>query len=589
MVMKRVKYCFLIFTLSFLFISELHAQAVYAQVSSKRVQTGTPFEYAIVISVTANNYSPPSFKDFDVVSGPNQSSSVQYANGSMSQQLIISYGLVAKKEGKFTIGPATVSSGSQRYETSSIQVEVVKSTAGDSPDGRPGGGDVFIKTSISKTKCFLGEQITIIQKVYSRHQIIGYQRSVPPAYDGFYSQAQESPTKGQLVMENVDGINYYTHELFRTVASPNKTGKITLTPVEAVPIIRRQSAARSRNFLDQFFGGASYEDLPVTVSSRPTIVEVLPLPVEGRPENFSGAVGSFSSRIETSRQELKANEAFNLKITITGRGNLKLLSPPKFELPESFESYEPKITETGNSKSFDYLVIPRSEGVFTLDNLGFSYFDLDSKKYVTLPSGDIKIQVLAPDPDAAGARVYHPQNQVKETENDIRYIKKGDILLSRTSSEFFNSPAHLISLSVIILLLGGGLVLRRNHIRNNSNVILVKERKAAGVARKQLVTAEKQIAANNKDAFYIEILNALNNYLSYKLNLPVADLSRDRVSETLSKRSVSPETSAKLLETISVSEYARYAPGAVSGDLRTVYNDTVHLITALEQQLNKKP
>src|SRR5207253_7258305 len=130
----------------------------------------------------------------------------------------------------------------------------------------------YIKTTVSKNKCYVGEQVTIIQKVYSRNQIIGYQKSVQPSYDGFYSQAQESPTKGQLIMENVDGVNYFTHEVLRTVATANKSGKITLTPMEADVIVRRQANARPKNIFEQFFGAAGYEDVAVHAASRPVIV-----------------------------------------------------------------------------------------------------------------------------------------------------------------------------------------------------------------------------------------------------------------------------------------------------------------------------
>src|SRR5690606_9414191 len=239
------------------------------------------------------------------------------------------------------------------------------------------------------TKCYLGEQITITQKVYSRLQIVGFQKFAQPTYDGFYSQAQESTSKGQLAVENVEGVNYYTYELFRTTAIANKAGKINLSTVEGDVVIRRQSA-KARDIFEQFFG-RGYEDVPISAKSKSLMIEVLELP-EGQPESFNGAVGNFSCKINVSRNEVKANDAFNLKMTISGNGNLKLINAPTLNLPESFESYEPKISESGNSKTFDYLIIPRSEGDYTLEKLDFSYFSLDAKKYVTIPSGELKIK-----------------------------------------------------------------------------------------------------------------------------------------------------------------------------------------------------
>jgi len=593
--MKGIKYWITVLCSVLLFQAH-RAQTVYAQVSSKQVQAGVPFEYAIVINTNPNNYGPPRFNGLEVVGGPNQSSSTQFVNGQMSFQMTLSWSLVAPKEGKYTISPAVVNAGAQRFETQAVTIEAVKgapqqagggATPGDQK-GKMSGSDLFIRTSASKTKCYIGEQITITQKVYCRYQIIGFQKFAQPTYDGFYSQAQESASKGQLAVENVDGVNYYTYELFRTVAIANKAGKISLSPIEGEVVIRRQTNAKPKNIFEQFFGAAAYEDTPVNVKSKPLIMDVLDLPEDGKPDGFNGAVGNFTSKVQVTRNELKANDAFNLKMTITGKGNLKLINPPTLSLPEGFETYDPKTTENGSSKTFDYLIIPRNEGEYTLEKLDFSYFNLDTKKYVTVPSDPIRIKVLPPDPNSPGAQVYTPQSQVKQTENDIRYIKKGDFQLTKNEEEFFNSGGHITLLVLPLLALGGGLFARRNYIRNNSNQVLVKERKAARIAKKQLVNAEKLMQQNKKDEFYTEILMALNSYIGNKLNIPVSDLSRENINKALAQKQVDSQLSAKLNATLETSEYAKYAPGAVSGDLQQVYKDTVELVTSLEEQLNKK-
>lgn len=572
------------------------AQKFYAQVNSKVVQVGQMFELTFVINAAASDFTPPNFKDFDIASGPNQSSSVQIINGQMSQSISLSYLLIPKREGKLVIGAASINSNGHKLESNPITVEAVKGSAPQQASaGNAGaanvkadGSDIFIRTNLSKTKCFLGEQIVISQKVYSRHQIIGFQKFNPPTYEGFWSQSLESTSGNQTAVENVDGVNYYTYELFRNIGTPNKIGKISLKPIEGEVIVRKQTNTKPRNIFEQFFGTAGYEDVAVKTISRPVTLEVMDLPAEGRPANFSGAVGSFSYKVEASRQEVKANDAFNLKVTIGGKGNAKLVDAPKLQLPESFESYEPKVLDGANSKTFDYLIIPRQEGEYTLENLDFSYFDLDSKRYVTIPSPNITIKVLPPDPNSTGAQVYTPQNQVKETENDIRYIKKGTFNLTKTNTEFFNSFGHLALLFTPFLLLTGALVARKNYLKNNSNLVAVKERKAAKVARKQLVNAEKLMQANKKDEFYTEILTAIQNYVSHKLNIPLADVSKENVQQSLMKKSVDPGKIIQLVKTIETSEYAKYAPGGVSGNLKEVYDNTVKLITEIEEELNTK-
>lgn len=594
---NKINKAVLILTLLFIGFS-LHAQSpVYAQVSSKKVQVGVPFEYAIVITVNANNYSPPNFSEFSVISGPNQSSSTQWVNGVVSQQMTLSWGLVAKKEGKFTIGPAVVNGANQKHETNAIVIEAVKGAPSQNPgsgsddpkfSNKVSGGDLFIRTGVSKNKCYIGEQVTITQKVYSRHQLVGFQKFSQPTYDGFYAMAQESTSKGQQAMEIVDGVNYYTYELFRSVCIANKTGKINLNSIEGDIVIRKASQSKPRNIFEQFFGGGGYEDVPVTTRSKALTVEVLALPEEGKPLNFNGAVGNFSYKAEVTRTELKANDAFNLKLQISGKGNLKLLDAPKLNLPEGFETYDPKISENGNSKTFDFLVIPRTEGEFELTDLDFSYFNLETKKYVVIPANNIKIKVLPPDPNATGAQVYTPQNTIKESENDIRYIKKGDFDLIQADKEFFHSSSHWTLMISPVLLLFVALGLRKNYISKNSDLVAVKQRKAVRIAKKQLSNAEKLMQLNKKDDFYTEILNAINHYLSSKLNIPAAELSRDNIQKNLLDKKVEEQTVNNTLKTIETSEYAKYAPGAVSGDLSSVYNNTVELITTLEEQINKR-
>lgn len=589
----KIKFLIAFLFSSVLFFQTNKAQNVYAQVSSKQVQAGVPFEYAIVIGTNPNSYAPPNFGNLQIVGGPNQSSSTQWVNGQTSFQMTLSWQLVAPREGKYTISAATVFAGQQKFETQAITIEATKgapqqqsNNAQNSGNSNMGGSDLFIRTFASKTKCYLGEQITITQKVFCRLQIIGFQKFSQPTYDGFYSQAQESASKGQLAVENIDGVNYYTYELFRTVAIANKSGKINLTPVEGDVVIRKQGG-KPRNVFEQFFGGG-YEDVPVPAKSKALQIEVLELPENGKPDNFNGAVGNFSCKINVSRNEVKANDAFNLKMTISGNGNLKLINAPTLNLPESFESYEPKISESGNSKTFDYLIIPRNEGDYTLENLDFSYFSLDAKKYITIPGGEIKITVLPPDANSAGAQVYTPQSQVKQTANDIRYIKKGNFTLAKNETEFFNSFTHILLLLLPVIALGVGLYIRRDYIKKNSDIVSVKHRKAAGIAKKQLMNAEKLMAQNKKDEFYTEILTALNNYIGNKLNIPVADLSRERVQKSLQSKKVEETITSKFIATLEISEYAKYAPGAVSGDLQQVYKDTVDLIMNLEENLNKK-
>jgi hypothetical protein len=596
--------------LCILFIGFLaHAQSptFYAQVSKNKVSVGEQFQIAFTLNGPGNNLVYSNLKDFNILAGPMQSQSMSIVNGNMSQSTTISFVISAKKEGKVVIGPASVmANGNQKLETAPITIEVTKGNSSSQSGGQQGGQsennqyaseisneDLFVRTFLSKAKCYVGEQITVTQKVYSRVDLRGFQNIKFPPYNGFWSQKEEENKQINLEQENLNGISYYVAEYNKVYLFPQRSGSITIEPVELECIVRRATQRQPRNVFEQFFGSGGYEDVAIKIKSKPVKVDVKELPTENKPEGFTGAVGNFSYKTEISKDQVKANDAINIKMTVSGKGNISLFEAPKASFPESFETYDPKVNETlktvggvSGSKTFDYLVIPREKGEFMINDLSFTYFDPEKKEYVKLPSPDIKLTVL--EGDGSSAQVIVPSKKgVKETENDIRYIKSGDLNLKKNEDEFFASSLHYVLLILPALLFFGGLLLVKQRIKANSDLSVVKERKAAKMAKKQLAAAEKHMLANHKDQFFNEVLNALHRYISDKLGLPVADLSKDKISEMLLQRNVSDDTRLHLIDTLNTCEYAKYAPASVTGDLKKVYRDTIELISQMENQIRK--
>ena len=608
--MKNKLYIFLLFISSW---AIAQTPSFIAQVSKNRVAVGEVFQVAFTLNGSGNNLVYPAFNDFDIYSGPNQSQSMSMVNGNISQSTTISLFIAGKKEGKFTIGVATVVSGNQKLETKPIVIEVTKAAAQQQQNGNAqnpqaqqnqtkeknqyaseiSNEDLFVRTFLSKTKCFLGEQLTLTQKVYSRVDLRGFQNVKFPPYNGFWSQQEQGNQQIDLKQENVNGVMYYVADYNKVYMFPQRTGTLSIEAIELDCIVRRQTKRQPRNIFEQFFGAGGYEDVAIKVKSKPVKVEVTDLPTENKPQNFSGAVGDFGFKAEIDKNQVKANEAINLKITVSGKGNIKLIEPLKLNLPESFESYDPKESEniktTGGvtgSITYNYLIIPREKGEFIIDNLGFNYFDAEKKQYVSIPSPEMKLTVL--EGEAGSAQIITPKKHgVGETENDIRYIKTGDLDLQKSDTEFFSSTTHYLLLLFPTLLFFVGIFLVRQHIKANSDIVSLKERKAAKLAKKQLVIAEKYILANNKEPFFTEILNALNKYIGDKFALSIVDLSKEKISEMLLSRNVSEITTKNVIDTLNTCEYAKYAPSAVTGDLKQVYNDTVELISQIENQIKK--
>lgn len=608
---KKYKIVFLIVIQFALYHFNFYAQspAFTAQVSKNKVAIGEVFTVAFTLNGTGSNLVYPNFKGFDIYSGPNQSQSISMVNGNVSQSTTLSFYILAKAEGKYTIGSASVMSGNQKLETKPIVIDVVKGNpqpqqqnqSQQQPSDKEknqyasdlSNDDLFVRTYLSKTKCYLGEQVTITQKVYSRVDLRGFQNVKFPPYNGFWAQQENTNQQINLKQENVNGVNYYVADYNKVYLFPQRVGLITIEPVELECIVRRQTKRQPRNIFEQFFGAGGYEDVAVKVKSKPVKVEVIDLPTQNKPIDFTGAVGDFSFKVDISKNEVKANDALNLKFTISGTGNIKLVEPMKLNLPESFEQYDPKIIESiktiggvGGSKIYDYLIIPREKGDFILSNLGFSYFNVLKKKYISIPSPEITLHVLEGDGENAQI-ISSNKKEIKETENDLRYIKTGDLNLTHKEDEFFSSIIHYLFLLIPFIAFIFAILFKKNQIKANSNLKLVKERKAAKLAKKQLSVAEKYLNLKNKDLFFNEVLNALNNYVGDKFNMSVVDLSKEKISDMLLTKQVNEQTIQQLLEMLNTCEYAKYAPSSVTGDLNKVYLNTLELISDIEKQIKR--
>lgn len=605
--MKKITYILLLFVV---IANTAIAQKFTASASKTKVAVGETFQLTYSLNANGSNFKMPALNEFDVFSGPNQSTSMSFINGAMSQSISMSYILAAKKEGKFTIQPGSVSVNGTTVQSNSIVIEVVKGSPStnqnqqnsnqqqqnpSTPSNENVGDNLFVRTSVNKTKVYQGEEITVTNKVYTRYQLRGFQDIKFPDYTGFW--AQDMPSNNQQIQvasENIDGVVYNVAELKRTFIFPQRSGKLTIEPMKVEVVVRKQSNRRPRDIFDQFFGGG-YEDATYSVKGKPITIDVTPLPEANKPAGFAGAVGDYSFKAEVNKDKVKANDAINLTVTITGKGNIKLVDPLKVNFPEDFETYDAKTKENiiasangvSGSKTFDYLIIPRHEGDYKIDEINFSYFDPAKKQYITLPSPEFKIHVEKGKDGDAGANVFNPRSKedVKVLGNDIRYIKTNNIILLPKENYFFGSYLFYLGLISPFVIFLAFIIIRRKRIELNKDEVAVKSRKATKMARKQLKLAEVHLKSNNKEQFYVEIFKALYGYAGNKLNIPTANLNKETITDSLRIKSVSEATIQQLMSTLDNCEFAHYAPTAVSGDLKNIYDNTVELITKIENEI----
>ena len=598
------KFVYILFTLLVL-TNCLLAQTLTTSVSSTKVAVGEAFQIQFSLSGPGKNFKLPPMSEMEILEGPYQSSSTSINNGNVTQSSSLTYVVSAKKEGKLTIGAATVISNGKSIQSNPVTIDVVKgtNTGGTQNNNSSGqnvtkpttsdiGDNVFVRTSISKSKAYVGEVIEVTFKVYTRLEMQMRNISKIPAYDGFFVQNIKTNEQTKQTNETINGITYVVGEIYKTYIIPQQTGKLTIDPFEVDCVVRQKSKRKPRDIFEQMMG-VGYEDVPFTLKSLPVTIEALALPEAGKPSGFSGAVGNYTYKAVMSKERVTADEAVNITLTLTGNGNIKLVEPPKVNLPEDFETYDPKTAENitvsrngiSGTKTFDYMFIPRHEGDYTIEALNFSYFDPTKKEYVTLPSPDFKLHVDKGTGTAATVvGGTNAKEEIKVLGDDIRYIKTKTTLKEK-ENYFFNSVLFYTLLISPLLCFISFVIIRRKNIANNKDGVAVKSRKATKMARKRLSVAEQHLKVNNKELFYIEIFKALYGYISDKLNIPLADLNKEHISNKLKNRSVSESTIEKLMTTLDNCEFARYAPSSVSGDLNGIYNSTVELITKIEDEI----
>ncbi|RZK79232.1 MAG: protein BatD [Pedobacter sp.] len=578
----RVKF-FLIFMFMVCSVSVFAADIkVTASVRSTQVAVGEVFEVSFSVNADMQRFAPPTFNGFQVVGGPNQSSSFSSVNGSTTVSMSLSYDLVATREGEYTIGAATVIVDGKPYKSNALKIKVVKASAAQQGgvQGMQRGGQsaapsedlskrIFIKATPSKTNVFQGEQLSVTYKLYCNIEILDNALDKLPDFNGFWSQEIKMNNQNiEWTSEIINGSRYSVAVLKQIVLFPERFGKLKLDPLAMTFGVRQPT--QSNDPIEQFFGG-SYKDVKVNVKSTPITINVKPLPEAGKPEGYQGAVGNFSIISTADKTSLKANEAVNYTVKISGSGNLKLLKAPVLNLADDIEKYDPKITDditetlsgVSGSRAFNYLLIPRHEGNYKLEPQTFSYFNPSSGKYITLTTNGFDLKVAKGIASANVTALGNGQQDVKILDKDIRYIQTKGVEFAKDQSGFYGSGLFYALLFTGPLAFLGAITYRTWYRKNNKDVVKVKGRKASKKASIHLANAQKQLTTGDKKAFYEAIYKGLFGYLSDKFNIEAADLNRDNIAEQLKGRGIAASVIDQLLETIDLCEMARYAP--VSG------------------------
>lgn len=588
-----------------------------ATVSTTNAQVGEQIQVTFTLNTTSGkNFQPPSFKGFSVLAGPSRSMSTQIINGQISSSLSFIYILSADAPGTYTIEPAKITVNGRTLNSNPITITVSKSTAQNTskrPSSEKSLGEqaneiirnnIFIRLAIDKSQAYLGETIVATYKLYVHPNLNIVNISVPkmPSFNGFWTQ-DFGIKELKFTTENINGVPYRVADLKQVVLIPQQVGNLSIDPMEIEFVVRlliQQQRKRSRDpfdmlfddpfFNDPFFSNR-YRDFPYTVKSKPTSIKVIPLPTN-QPADFHGGVGSMQMKAWLDKTQVKTGEVATLRVQISGKGNLKLLSPFNLSLPNDFDVYEPKsIDNTNVSPSgisgnvvFEYYLIPKNPGEFKLDPIKFSYFDLSQKEYITLASNPLNLKVekgLGTQSFVAGVK----KEDVKLIGQDIRYIKTTQPKFSSNGTTLWASTTFVI-LSVLPIGLWFVLfVYLRRKKQLEGDIVLLKQKRAKTIARKHLAIAKKFMSDGKKEQFYEETARALWGFVANKLNISPTDLTKETIQTRLAELGLSSEEIEQLINVINFCEQARYSPLGNNQPLEMVYSNAVEVLSNLGEKL----
>lgn len=572
-----MKYRFILF-ITFL-VQSLYAQNIEfkANVSKNTLGANERVRIEFTMNKNGDNFTPPSFDDFVVIMGPSQFVSESWFNGVRSFSKTYNYILQPKAKGKFTIGQASIDIDGRTYKTAPIAITVTEDVARES---------FFLLAEVSKPNPYLNEAVSVTYRLYvgSNVALNDLQWVTDPKFPNFLSKEIEMPNY-EIGECSYQGRNYRYIVVKKVVLYPQKTGTITLEPLTMDAVLTVPTNQRA------FFGRIMYEQVSRRVTSGNKTINVKDLPEEGKPDNFSGAVGDFSFAVTPNKQTLKGNESMQLKVEVSGSGNLKLFDLPKPTFPSSLEVYPPEqnddisTTLAGMKGRIEqtYTIVPQYKGKYPISGVAFSYFNPNTHKYETIKTDELWIDVTEGAPNENTPTDVANDNTLPSSQFRAQQPNTG--LVAMHQPAFFGSVRYYLYLLLPLLLIPIALIAWRIRQRRAGDIEGAKVRTANRLAKKYLSEAKRKLA--DKDHFYEALERALHNYLKAKLKIETTEMSKDKINELLLARHAAPETVERFIQLLANCEMARYSQHHTDASVESDFGNAVQVITELDKQVKK--
>ena len=565
----------------------------------------------------AKEFRAPDMKNIQILSGPatSTSSSTTIVNGQRSSSTTITYTFtaVATEAGVVELDGATIKANGNQVTSNKLTIKVLppdetvqnqggqgqgsssgRQQASGQSTGSVGNDDLFMLVTVDKTTVYEQEALLLTYKIYKLPSVdLQTMSRQMPDLKNFHVQEVELPQQKEFNLEHYNGRNYQTVVWSQFVLFPQHSGELEIPATTFEGVIAQRVENNSGDIFDMFFNSSRYVEVKKELTARSIKINVKPLP-QGKTSSFYGGVGDFTISSTISATDVTANDAVTVRVILSGTGNLKLVKTPEMKFPQDFDIYDPKIDnkytikggrQTGN-KVYEYLIIPRHAGQYTIPALEFQYFDPKSGTYKTTKTDEYTLNVAKGQGggESQTSVSYVNKEDLKFVGQDVRFHST-PVKLKSDNSQFFGSSLFWLCLALPFIILIAVIAISRKRIADNANVAKVRVKKASSVATKRLKVARKLMKENRKNEFYDEMMRALYGYFGDKLSIPVAQLSKDNIESELKRRNVTEEPVKQVIGLLDDCEFARYAPGDDTGRMDRLYDQAAAVISQIENTI----
>ncbi len=544
------------------------------------------------LTVSCSGGSPdqptaPAVAGLEIVS-VGQSSQFSFVNGQMTSTVSYNYSITPRKAGDFTIPGFTAMVGNSRLSSQPVKLKVVAPGA-PAPDTVNSGNQLaFLRLQFPKKEVYVGELIPVQLQLYLRQDVQNVSQFQPVAFpaDGF--SVSGGPHEGQHRRTQIGNVGYSVIDL-TLVMRAVRSGPTTAGPYTANVVLDLPSNDRRRDPMFDVFGFGSVDRQRVALASDSQTIQVLPLPTDGKPADFNGAVGNFSMNVSAGPTNLAAGDPITVRVAISGHGPLDAVNLPDQNWHE-FKTYAPTSKTQpsdqlglSGTKTFEQIVVPQNAEIKELPPITFSFFDPDLKKYRTLTHPAVPLVVRSggalPSPSIALGN-NPPAQQTPALSQDIVHIKEHLGMITPVTPPWLEEPWFLGLQAVPLLAWLGALGWRKRHENLANNPRLRRRRKVAQIIQQGLAKLRHLAQERKSDEFFAELTHLLQERLGERLDLPASAITEAVIDERLRPRGMSDDVLQPLQELFQASNVAKYAPVKTTQELSA-------LIPKLESVLSK--